>query len=60
MADVSGLAAWVRRSLDPLLSWMKRRPVLLRSVLIVLAAALLITGLATGDTEEILFKGSIL
>jgi hypothetical protein len=37
-----------------------KRPVLLRLVLILLAAASLIAGLAVGETAEILFKGSIL
>jgi hypothetical protein len=36
------------------------RPAFFRLILLLIVAALLIFGLAVGDTEEILFKGSIL
>jgi len=55
-----GLFDAVAGSGGPATSRIWQRPAFLRSLLIVLAAALLIVGLAVGDTEEILFKGSIL
>lgn len=60
MAGLAGLIAAVVGMLSPPVSWMKKRPAFLRLVLVLLAAALLIVGLAVGETEEILFKGSIL
>jgi hypothetical protein len=41
-------------------SWFRQRPAFSRLVLLLIAVALLIVGLAIGDSEEILFKGSIL
>ena len=60
MAGFAGFFAAVSGSPNPSDSRMSKRSVFLRSMLILLAAALLIAGLAIGDTEEILFKGSIL
>jgi hypothetical protein len=41
-------------------SWFRKRPAFSRLVLLLIVAALLVVGLAVGETEEILFKGSIL
>ena len=60
MAGLAGFFAVVSGSPNPGGSRVGNRSAFLKSVLILLAAALLIAGLAIGDTEEILFKGSIL
>ena len=60
MADLAGRPAPVADAPNPPVSWIKKRPALFRLALVVLAAILVIVGLALGDTEDILFKGSIL
>jgi hypothetical protein len=58
MAGLVGSASTVGDPPNPPVR--KKRPAVLRLVLILLAAASLIAGLAVGETAEILFKGSIL
>jgi hypothetical protein len=57
---LAGLVAAIDGRLRVFVSRMERRPVFYRLVLVVLAIGLLVVGLALGETQEILFKGSFL
>jgi hypothetical protein len=50
----------ITQVLNRTVSWMANRPVFLKVILLAASAALLAAGLAAGETDEILFKGSIL
>lgn len=56
----TGFVARLVGSLHAPVSWVVRRPAFCRLLLIFVVAALLIAGLAARETQEILFKGSIL
>jgi len=60
IARLAGPVAAIVGLLNRPVSWLRKRPAFSRLVLLLIVAALLVVGLAVGETEEILFRGSIL